>query len=128
MRKRNFIIGFALILIISALLTLWWNYGFFSKYNYFSAKRDIKNGNIRLLSYGLPIISSKDKEMEMVRMKYGFKSCNLGCGCTNEDLRTTGIYNKVIEEYLTKRNGKNWQVNFKREIDSLHKIDSAKPN
>ena len=121
-KKRILITCSILVLTISILTFLWWKYGLFSDYNYFTAKEDIKKGNIRLLYYGLPAITSKDNEMEKVRAKYGFKDFNLGCGFTDEELRTTNIYNEVMEEYLEKRNGKNWVNNLKRELDSLYKI------
>jgi len=125
MRKKILIPGLILTLVISISVILWRKYGLPSDNNYFSAKRDIANGDVRFLSYGLPMFTSKDAEIEMVRKKYGFRSCNMGCIVTDEDFRTAEIYNNTVEEYLTKRNGKNWRINFQREVDSLYKIASA---
>jgi len=101
---------------------LWWNIGLFSSYNYFAAKRDIKNGNIKFVSFGLPIVCSKDGEIQMVMNKYGFKVSNIGCIVTNQEINAIETYNKVVEQYLTQQNGKNWRTTYQKEVDSLYKI------
>ena len=118
MRKKILIISSILVLLILSFFILWKRDAFFSEYSYFTAKRDIKNGDIKLYSYGLPMVTSKDKEIDAIRAKYGFKSVNLGCIVSDE----TDTYNEVMEEYLTKRNGKDWRINFRKEIDSIYKI------
>jgi len=122
MRNKIVILVSVFILIISASIILWRKYGISSEYNYFSAKSDIKNGKVRFISYGLPQITSKDAEIEMVRKKYGFTGSNMGCVASDEDFRTAEIYNNVVEEYLIKRNGKDWRIKFQKEVDSLYKI------
>ena len=122
MRKLIIILSSFFILIILTSFVLWWKYDVFSEYSYFAAKRDIMNGNIRLVNYGLPVITAKDNELDNVRAKYGFKSFNLGCTFSNKELRGTEAYNRVMEDYLTTRNGKNWRINFQREIDSIYRI------
>ena len=122
MRKGILILSSIFILVVLTSFILWWRYGVFSEYRYFAAKRDIKNGNIRLLGYGLPVISPKDNELDKVRTKYGFKTFNLGCTFSDEERRATNAYNRVMDDYLAKRNGKNWRTNYEREIDSIYKI------
>ncbi len=122
MRKKILPTGLITIVIASAIVFSWWNYGLFSNYNYFTAKRDIKNGNVKFISFGLPMLSSKDSEIKMVMTKYGFKERNVGCTVTEQEINAIETYNNVVEQYLTRRNGENWRATYKKEIDSLYKI------
>ena len=122
MGKKIVTIGFTLAIAISTIIILWWYYGFFSNYNYFTAKRDIKYGNVQFITFGLLLPSSKDKEIDIVATKYGFKGSNIGCTVTTQEINAIEIYNNVVEQYLSIRNGKNWRINYQREIDSLYKI------
>lgn len=51
---KNILGGLALISIMFSIIFLFPGYGVFSPYNYFTAKQDIKNGNIANDFYGLP--------------------------------------------------------------------------
>jgi hypothetical protein len=122
MRKKISLTSLSIIFITSLVIFLWWNFGLFSSYNYFAAKRDIKNGNIKFVTFGLPIVCSKDDEIKMVMNKYGFKVSNIGCIVTNQEINAIETYNKVVEQYLTQQNGKNWRTTYQKEVDSLYKI------
>ena len=74
MRKRLLMVGIVFVLIISLVYVVWQAYDFSSDYNYATAKLDIKNGNIRIINVGIPKISSIDKEIEKVSIRYGFKN------------------------------------------------------
>ena len=126
MRKKILLTSLFLIFITSVVIFLWWNLGLFSSYNYFTARRDIKNGNIKLVSFGLPIPCSKDSEIKMVMNKYGFKDSNIGCIVTKQEINAIETYNNVVEQYLTQQNGKNWETAYQKEVDSLYKIAFSK--
>ena len=122
MRKKILLASLIIICIASLVIFLWWNFGLFSSYNYFTAKRDIKNGNIKFVSFGLPLPCSKDREIKMVMNKYGFKDSNIGCIVTTQEINAIETYNNVVEKYLTQHNGKNWRITYQKEVDSLYKI------
>jgi hypothetical protein len=122
MKRIVLILSSIFVIAILTSLILWWKNGDFSDYSSISAKRDIRKGNIRLLGHGLPVVTVKDNELDSIRAKYGFKSVNLGCTVSDEELRATNEYNRVVYEYLAKRNGKDWKINFQREIDSIYRI------
>jgi hypothetical protein len=131
-RKQNFkkrvllTIPIALILFSCAdLLIITTNhYGLNQEYNYFTAKRDIKNGKVQILSGGLALSVPTDREKEIekeLEKQYGYKSVYLGCIVTHG----MGIYNTVMDHYLEKRNGKNWQLKERLLHDSLLNCDKT---
>lgn len=96
------------------------HYGLDQEYNYFSAKWDIKNGKVQIIETGLILPLGNDfeeeqKEEEKIINQFGYKTFWAGCTAW------PGIdkYNAVMEDYLTKRNGKNWQIKERRMIDSV---------
>jgi hypothetical protein len=127
MRKRLLIIGLIFILLISTISILWHVYDLSSDYNYATAKLDIKNGNIKIINVGIPKVSSKDQEIEMVANRYGFKNTYIEKYTPHQTEQGIKNYNDLIETYLTLRNGPNWKTSYKREVDSLYKI-AADPN
>ncbi len=96
-------------------------YGLNEEYNYFTAKRDIKNGKVQLLETGLIEPSPNvdwDKQQKIEKIianHFGYKSVYLGCIVTHG----IGIYNDVVEDYLDKVNRNNWRVKSKQMFDSL---------
>ena len=96
-------------------------YGLFDEYNYFAAKRDIRNGKIQLLSAGLIMPTGDEDEQkaeEAIRDEYGFKSVWIGCVWTPG----VGKYNAVMKEYLDEKNGNGWKERMLQRIDSLRNI------
>ena len=122
MRKRILLASLAVIFIVFTILFLIRSYAFFSTYNYFTAKRDVTNGNIQIISSGLPLFSSKDNEIKAVQAKYGFKDSNIGCIVQEQEINGIEAYNNVVEQYLIQRNGKNWRTAYEKEVDSLYRI------
>jgi hypothetical protein len=122
MRKKLLLTGVTLLLIAFIGAFLWWRYGLFSPYNYFTANRDIRNGKIRFVTYGLPMFSSKDEAIDSLAAKYGFGSTGIGCTVTEQEINAIATYNNVIENYLQKRNGKDWRAHYQRQVDSLYQI------
>lgn len=121
MRKIIILVGSILILVIAVIIIVRQNYKGSPDYNFITAKLDIKNGNIRIINTGYRITSSKDKEIDMVAAKYGFKNIYIGNDTTKQKMSGIKNYNKITETYLTLRNGNNWRNNFQREIDSIYR-------
>jgi hypothetical protein len=128
MRKRLLIIGLIFILIISIISILWHVYDLSSDYNYATAKIDIKNGNVKIINIGIPKISSKDKEIEMISTRYGFKNIYIEKYTPQQTEKGINNYNELIETYLTLRNGSNWKTSYKSEVDSLYKVAANQNN
>jgi hypothetical protein len=117
------IISITLLAIVGSLSFAWWT-GCFTPYNYFTAKRDIRNGKIQLVSYGLPspeLIQEAD-----IRKKYGFSRSNAGCIATTDLIQGISMYNNIVQNYLNKRNGHDWRLRYEREIDSVSKNGMGK--
>ncbi len=95
-------------------------YGLTDQYNYFTAKRDIKNGKVQFLVAGLIDLPPNDKELkaeETLRKQFGYKIVFIGC------MTYPGVerYNAVVEDYLKKRNGKDWEIIYQQKLDSLRR-------
>jgi len=116
--RKTIIISFTLLAIAGSLSFAWWT-GCFTPYNYFTAKRDIRNGKIQLVSFGFPL-PERIQEAE-IRKKYGFSRSNAGCVVTTDLIRGISIYDDIVESYLNKRNGHDWRLRYEREIDSVRK-------
>jgi hypothetical protein len=104
------------------------HYGLDEEYNYFSARRDIKNGKIQILETGLILPTAnvdRDKQQkaeEITASHFGYKPVYLGCIVTN------GIenYNRIMESYLDELNGKDWRIKEKKMFDSLMSSNTLK--
>jgi len=117
-RKTIIVTSITLLAIAGSLSFAWWT-GCFTPYNYFTAKRNIRNGKIQLVSSGLTL-PELIQEAEIGK-KYGFSRSNAGCIVTTELSQGIAIYNNLVENYLNKRNGHDWRLRYKREIDSVRK-------
>ncbi|HAO47667.1 MAG TPA: hypothetical protein DCQ97_12120 [Chitinophagaceae bacterium] len=121
MRKKLIIAGIISLVIISLLYIAWQSYDLSSDYNYATAKFDIKNGEVKIIHTGAPVISSKDKEIEQVAARYGFKNIYIEKFTPQQTEEGIKNYNELIRNYLIIRNGAGWEKNYQREIDSLYK-------
>lgn len=128
MRKRLLIIGFIFILIISIISILWRVDDLSADYNYVTAKLDIKDGNVKIINIGIPKTSSKDKEIELVAGRYGFKNIYIEKYTPKQTEKGINNYNELIETYLALRNGSNWKSIYKKEVDSLYKVAANQNN
>jgi len=113
--------------MVFSIIFLFRGYGLFSSYSYFTAKWDIKNGNIQIISPGLPIFCSKDSEIKAVGAKYGFKVNHIGCIVSAQDMKGIEVYNNVVEQYLVQHNGTNWRKAYETEVDSLYRVAFGLP-
>jgi uncharacterized protein YxeA len=124
-KKIFIIIGSILILIFTAIFIVWRNYATSPEYNYVTAKIDIRNDNIRVVNLVDSIIPYKEKEIQTIASKYGFKNVYPGKVTSNE-MKGIKNYNEIIEMYLNVRNGSDWRHNYQKEIDSLHGLIPSK--
>ena len=115
-RKRKLKIGLG-ILIVGIIL---WQFGFFTRFNYLTAKIDIWRESPRIVSYGFPSYPCGVPCIG-IKEKYGFHESNIGCLVTEPQIRGIESYNAQIEKYLEERNGKDWRKKYQTEIDSLIK-------
>ena len=121
-------IAFILFACADIIMSTTSYYGLNEDYNYFSAKRDIKNGKIQILETGLilpePNVDwvKKQETKEKLEEQFGYKSVYIGCIVRHG----IGIYNSVMEDYLEKVNGKNWRTKERQMLDSI--TNSNKPN
>lgn len=93
------------------------NYGLTDKYNYFTAKRDLRNGKVQLVVKGL--IMPESEEEQQIRKRFGYDIVWDGCTITNDGYEK---YNDVMEKYLEKINGKGWQIKQQHLLDSVRHL------
>lgn len=125
MRKKLTLLVIGTISIISIIIIVWSADDFSSEYNSVSAKMDIKNGDIKIINVGIPKDTFKVREIERIAAKYGFKNVYIEKYSFDNSEKGINNYNKLMEGYLTVRNGINWRQNYQNEIDSLYKVGSA---
>ena len=112
---KRIIITSSIMLLLSAGVFIYFKmHGPESPYNAALAKKDIRQGKIRILSFGFPSIPPED--MCTITKKYGFIEDNLGC-VIDGDIRGVQRYNEVMSEWLEKRNGKGWEERFNKDIE-----------
>jgi hypothetical protein len=116
--NRKSIIFSGIILILIGIG--FWNYGFFSRFNYLTAKSDIANNSPQKILVGELMISPI--EMDEISQKYGFTNIGFGCLVSGTELNGIEIYNAEIDKYLDKKNGIDWKSEYLKEIDSLTKL------
>jgi hypothetical protein len=84
------------------------------------ARQDIEAGNIKILGYGLPMLS--DEELNTIASKYGFKCEGVAaCAVSNYEAMAIKEYNNVMYEYLDSINEKGWKEAYREEIVEFFK-------
>ncbi|WP_347175533.1 hypothetical protein [Polaribacter uvawellassae] len=116
-KKKNLIFITFLIIGIGFLL---WNFGFFNRYNYLTAKSDIASNNPQIIFIGESMLTYSD--INTVSKKYGFKVVNFDRIVNQSEQNGIEIYNSQMDNYLDKLNGIGWETEYKKEIDSLMKL------
>ncbi|MGZ3975478.1 MAG: FEKKY domain-containing protein [Flavisolibacter sp.] len=119
--KTKIIVTIPLVSIVFSLYVGWTimdnEYGFTDRYNYFTAKQDIKKGKVRIITHGLMLSTVEfDQAKAIIDSQFGFRTVWEGCTIENNGWVH---YNKVMSDYLDKRNGNKWRVNYGQKIDSL---------
>ncbi len=117
MRLKKSILISILILAIGFIL---WNFGFFSRYNYLTAKTDISKNNLQIVFIGESMLTPSS--LNEVSEKYGFEIVGFGCTLSKVEENGIEIYNSLMKKYLNEQNATGWKQEFKKEIDSLMKL------
>ena len=116
MRKKSIFISLIIVVIGISL----WYFGFFSRYNFLTAKTDIAKNNLQIVYVGKPLL--KPLDLNNVSKKYGFEIVGFGCTLGVVEQNGIEIYNSQMDNYLGKLNGKGWKTEYIKEIDSLMKL------
>ncbi len=107
------------VILIFIVLIIFWQLGFFYRYNYFTAKIDILKDQVEIVGFGKPV--SYNDEVLKLQKKYGFQIGNAGCCFSYSKKHGVDMYNAEVAKYLKKRNGKNWEEKYNSEESSLIK-------
>ncbi len=93
--------------------------GLFTRFNYFTAQIDIFNNSARIVTIG---VLKGHCGVACIGLKedYGFHEHFYGCIVTEPELTGIKMYNKEIEKYLNKRNGKNWKEKYLKELKVIN--------
>jgi hypothetical protein len=121
--KRKITYGLlTIVLLVGLYFGLRLGFGIFTPYNSFTASQDIKNGHVQIIAIGLPYMPQVRQQLAK---QYGFEYNYVGCNATTELLRGTEYYNRVVEEYLTDKFGKDFWAIFHTQLDSIENANSA---
>jgi len=113
----------AAIVILLATVTyiLWQVYDFSADYNYASAKMDIASGDVKIINTGTHEISAKEKEIELIAARYGFRNVYVEKFTAKQTEKGIRNYNDLVRGYLIMRNGAGWKTRYQQEVNSLYK-------
>lgn len=122
--KTKIIVSIPLVSIAFSLYVSWTivdnEYGFTDRYNYFTAKRDITKGKVQIITHGLMMSTLEfDQAKAVIDSQFGFRTVWEGCVIPNNGWVH---YNRVMSDYIDKRNGSNWEKSYGQKIDSLKKL------
>lgn len=115
---KRIIIYIVLTIIILGGLSFWLRsaFGFFTPYNTWTARQDIKNNKVQIIAVGLPYMPQVRQELAK---KYGFEFYFIGCSPPDEGSNGIDYYNHVMETYLRDKFGDNFWTDFNKQFDSL---------
>ena len=117
MKKRLLYIG---VLLITFSGIAYYKYGIFTDINYFSALKDIDEGKVQILTYGLPI--AKHDQIDSIALKYGFAYHQIeDCTVTQRFINQVDSYNSAVSKHLSKINGSDWETRFENDVNQLFK-------
>lgn len=115
-------IAFILINLYSFYQITDYYFGLSEDCNYFTAKKDLEKGKVEIFVAGQLI--SRDSERaqiakDSVMKAFGFTLVNVG-------IHSKGLewHNKAIEDYLSERNGENWQERMYAKFDSIDRANN----
>ncbi len=120
--KRKIIFSIPIILVLAGII--WWlcfSFGFFTPYNFITARQDISYGKIQVIVYGKPF---RPEETQLCAKKYGFEFNFIGCMVTKELINGTNKYNQEVEKYLDAKYGADFLNRFYHQLDSIIKKDT----
>lgn len=123
-RNKYLAILFSVLAIIVATFSI---YKFLQKPvdPLFDAEKDIRAGDIHLISYGLSVTAPDEfnakKKVDSIEKQLGFYWKNYGCVVDSSSDILAKQYNDQIIKYLKKCNGNNWFEKYSYTVDSIYK-------
>jgi hypothetical protein len=121
--KRKTIYGLLIILLVTGLyFGLRFSFGFFTPFNFLTARQDIKNGKIKIIEIGEPILNFEQKQK--LANFYGFEFQLYGCNVTKDINNGKEYYNKAMINELESKYGVGWWTKFQTKLDSIDYIKS----
>ena len=110
------------ILLIGGLyFGLCFTFGFFTPFNFWTAKQDIRNGKVQILKIGEIPLNFEQKQK--LANSYGFDFYLFGCNVTTDIINGTKYYNNAMVGHLESKYCIGWWTEFQIQLDS---IDNAK--
>lgn len=89
------------------------------------AADDIKNDNVKSFGFGLEMIPHgkqlQIRKSDSILKIYGLSRKNLGCTIYPALTKASEEYERITDAYLNKRNGKDWKIRLKTELQKINK-------
>ena len=85
------------------------------------AKENIKNGKVKLILVGNRYFCPPLDQQNELAKKYGYEIKHICTLQISDGIELHDGYNKIINQYLDKRNGKNWRKQYVNELNELCK-------
>lgn len=101
------------IICLYAVYLAYYEFGLFSRYNYFTAKEDLKKGDLRIIQFGLTIPS---EGRYIIQNKYNVNIDYKGC-VVNDITNGLYYYNEVKRDYYREKYGLDFWERYYKEID-----------
>ncbi len=87
------------------------------------AKSDIAEDNVTYKFAGgipLPTVSEKGQtKIDSIHALYGVKYINTGCVVFDIEVQAQEKYSEIVKPYLETRNGKNWEIKMKKQVEKV---------
>lgn len=117
-----------ILLILSSLVIVifLYHYGFFSRYNYLTAKVDIQKGNVRLISMDTEADSYFPIKVLSKKHNIKMEHCEPVFLINNITAKGVAIYNQQMEKQIRMNLGEKKYRKYQNALDSLY-IEFAKP-
>lgn len=91
------------VLLVALTLPTAFQFGLFTPYNYFTAKRDVLAGKIQLIEYGEPMLLTTVSAIHKSEDSLSVKTISLGCVITTQEINGIEQYNYVMKEFLKRK-------------------------
>ena len=98
-------------------------FGFFTPYNVWTAKQDIKKRKVQIAEIGeLPL---NFEQKQKLANSYGLEFYLIGCNVTTDIINGTKYYNNAMIGHLESNYGIGWWTEFQIQLDSIDKAKST---
>jgi len=127
-KKLSKIIAISTTGISLVLISLLGDYdgSIFTRYNYFTARKDILKGNIQFVNFGYCVYTNDTakKISRLVEEHFGYNTVFAGCHTLSMEYEIAEkYYNQRMRDYLEKKHGGNWEENSSKLYKSLFAIE-----